>query len=396
MAKHWRVVVACPLVALGLLASPAAALTEGPSTAAIGFLVISPQPVGDGGTAIVTPSNPCAPPSAATQPVVVVNDNGSDVSPTPRQLAKVPVASDGTWSATVQLSGAGEHALEAFCLSGPQAEGAYDFYEPTFVDVVTRSQGYWATASDLQRPSPAGDAPDYASGLQLAVPASPVVGVAPDPTSGLGYWTVSSDGGVYTFGHAEFYGSASDIALAAPVVGMAVTPSGHGYWLAAGDGGVFTYGDARYHGGGAGGDRSPVVGIARSGPPSTDGYELAHADGAVFAYTASGVSELHGPIHLNAPVVGIASTPSGAGYWLAASDGGVFAFGDATFGGSLGGLRLNAPIAAITSRADGGYWLLGTDGGVFAFGGAPFAGSFVGAGGRFSAIAATPDPTLQG
>ena len=63
----------------------------------------------------------------------------------------------------------------------------------------------------------------------------------------------------------------------------------------------------------------------------------------------AGVTELNGPLRLNAPVVGIASTPSGNGYWLVASDGGVFAFGDAMFGGSLGGLHLDAPITAITS-----------------------------------------------
>jgi len=355
--------------------------------------VISPQPVGAGGTASVTPSNPCVPPSAATQPFAVVTDNGSDISPVPHRLATVPVRSDGSWSAKVQLEGPGEHALQAYCLSGPQAEGAYDFYEATVIDVVTRSQGYWVAASNRQGPSSAGDAPDYAAGLDLAVPAAPVVGVVPDPTSGLGYWTVSSDGGVYTFGHSQFYGSAGDVALAAPVVGMAVTPTGHGYWIAAADGGVFTYGDARYYGSGADGpDLSPVVGIAPTGVHSALGYELAHADGAVFAYTAAGTSELSGPMQLNAPIVAIASTPSENGYWLAASDGGVFAFGDATFSGSLGGRHLDAPITAITSRADGGYWLLGADGGVFSFGGAPFFGSFVGTGSRFNAIAATPDP----
>jgi hypothetical protein len=29
---------------------------------------------------------------------------------------------------------------------------------------------------------------------------------------------------------------------------MATTPSGHGYWLFASDGGVFTFGDARFYG----------------------------------------------------------------------------------------------------------------------------------------------------
>ncbi len=395
MKASWRIAAVGTLLALGVALPSAVAGAQGPS-AAIGFLVITPQPVGDHGTVSVTPSNPCPPPPAATHPLVVLTDEGSDVSAMAQRLATVPVASNGSWSATVQLNGAGQHALQAYCLSGPQAEGSYDFYEATFIDVVTRSQGYWVTATNRQAPNAAGDAPDYAAGLDLAVPAAPVVGVAADPTSGLGYWTVSADGGVYSFGHSQFYGSAGGIPLAAPVIGMAVTPTGHGYWLAAADGGVFTYGDAIYYGSGVNGpDRSRVVGIAGAGPQSVLGYKLAHADGSVFAYTAAGVSELNGPLPLNAPVVGIASTPSGDGYWLVASDGGVFAFGDAVFGGSLGGLHLDAPVTAITSRAAGGYWLLGADGGVFSFGGAPFVDSFVGAGHLFSAIAATPDPTAS-
>jgi hypothetical protein len=366
-----------------------------PPLAAIGFLYISPSPVGNGGTATVKPSDPCPPPSAATQPFAVVTDSGPELAGMPERLASVPVAGDGSWSATVRLSGPGAHSLQAFCLSGPQAEGAYAVYEPTFVDVVPRSVGFWAAQAARAAPRAAGDAPDYSPLAPPVMPVAPVVGVAANPTSGLGYWTVGGDGGVYTFGHSQFYGSAGDIRLAARAVGMAVTTSGHGYWVAAADGGVFTYGDAHYYGSGAadGLDRSPVVGIAPTGLHSALGYLLAHADGAVVAYTAAGVSEPTGPMPLNAPIVGIASTPSENGYWLAASDGGVFAFGDAAFAGSLGGGHLNAPIVGIASRVDGGYWLLGRDGGVFCFGGAPFLGSFVGTGTSFTAIAATPDPT---
>ena len=296
-----------------------------PPQANVGFLQISPQPVADRGTVHITPSDPCPPPSAATAPFAVVSDNGSDAGAPPQRLASVPVAADGSWSATATLVGTGGHSLQAFCLSGPQAEGAYASYEATFVDVVTRSLGFWAASAHQQAPSAAGDAPDYSMGERLVTPAAPVVAVAADPTSGLGYWTASGDGGVYTFGRAQFYGSAADVHLAAPLVGMAVTPSGHGYWLVGADGGVFTYGDARFYGSGAGGpDTTPVVGIAPTGLHTALGYLLAHADGAVFAYTAAGTSMSSGPLRLVAPVVGIASTPSEMGYWLAAGDGGVF------------------------------------------------------------------------
>jgi len=375
-------------------AHPAATLAALPPSGAIGFLLITPQPSADGATVTVAPSDPCPPPAAAGAPMAVLSDSGSDAAAAPGKLATVPVAADGSWSATATLRGPGEHALQVFCLSGLQAEGSYAFYEPTFTDVEPRSLGLWATVRSRQGPAALGDAPDYAAGLTLARPAAPVVGVAADPTSGLGYWTVGADGGVYTFGHAQFYGSAGALHLAAPVVGLAVTATGHGYWLAAADGGVFTYGDAVFYGSGAGGpDRTPVVGIAPTGRHTSPGYLLAHADGAVVAYTGAGTVTANGPLALRAPVVGIAATPAEQGYWLAAADGGVFSFGDATFGGSLGAVRLNAPIRAIAARFDGGYWLLGGDGGVFSFGGAPFIGSLTGQAGPFTALAATPDPT---
>ena len=33
-----------------------------------------------------------------------------------------------------------------------------------------------------------------------------------------------------------------------PIVGMAATPTGDGYWLVASDGGIFAYGDAGFFG----------------------------------------------------------------------------------------------------------------------------------------------------
>ena len=66
--------------------------------------------------------------------------------------------------------------------------------------------------------------------------------------SGDGYWVAGSDGGVFTYGDAVFYGSLGDTKLAAPIVGMAATPTGRGYWLLGQDGGIFTFGDAPFHG----------------------------------------------------------------------------------------------------------------------------------------------------
>ena len=85
---------------------------------------------------------------------------------------------------------------------------------------------------------------------------------------------------------------------------------------------------------------------------------------------------LNGPMSLNKPIVGMASTPDGKGYWLVAADGGIFTFGDAGFYGSTGAINLNKPIVGMASTPDGkGYWLVAADGGIFTFGDAGFYGS---------------------
>ncbi|MDA8262844.1 MAG: hypothetical protein M0Z47_08435 [Actinomycetota bacterium] len=48
----------------------------------------------------------------------------------------------------------------------------------------------------------------------------PVVGMASTP-DGKGYWMVASDGGIFSFGDAAFYGSMGNTTLNKPVVGMA-------------------------------------------------------------------------------------------------------------------------------------------------------------------------------
>jgi hypothetical protein len=186
--------------------------------------------------------------------------------------------------------------------------------------------------------------------------AAPIVGIDATPDI-KGYWLVASDGGVFSFGDARFYGSMGGTALNRPIVGISSTPTGQGYWLVASDGGIFSFGDAQFEG-------------SMGGQP------------------------------LNAPIVGMASTShiqmdteaAGTGYYLAAADGGVFTFGNAEFEGSMGRQPLNAPIVGIASTsypsmhqetyqaASSGYYLVGADGGVFSFGYAPFYGSAVGSG----------------
>jgi N-acetylmuramoyl-L-alanine amidase len=208
----------------------------------------------------------------------------------------------------------------------------------------------------------------------VSKPNAPIVGMAPTP-NGLGYWMVGSDGGIFSFGDAKFYGSEGGAHLNKPVVGMASTPDGGGYWLVAADGGVFSFGNAKYWG--STGHivlNKPVVGMAAT--PDGGGYWLVAADGGVFSFGDAKFWGSTGHIVLNKPVVGMAATPDGGGYWLVAADGGVFSFGNAKYWGSTGHIVLNKPVVGMAATHDGGgYWLVAADGGIFSFGDATFYGS---------------------
>ena len=191
-----------------------------------------------------------------------------------------------------------------------------------------------------------------------------------------GYWMMASDGGVFSFGGAQFFGSTGSMVLDQPIVAMADTPDHGGYWLFAADGGVFAFGDAQYYGSVPGvlGPQHRTLNkpiVAAEATPDGKGYRLFAADGGVFDFgDAAFVGSLPGlgvtPVK---PITAATSTPLGQGYWLTAADGGVFTFGSATYEGSMGGKPLNAPVAAMSATADGsGYWLFANDGGVFGFG----------------------------
>ena len=200
-------------------------------------------------------------------------------------------------------------------------------------------------------------------------------GFGGDLNCGQGYRFAASDGGVFDFGDASFWGSTGSIRLNQPVVGMGVTPSTNGYWLVASDGGIFSFGDAGFFGS-MGGQHlnKPIVGMAST--PDGRGYWLVASDGGIFSFGTARFFGSTGSLRLNKPVVGMAPTPDGAGYWLVASDGGIFSYGDASFHGSTGSLVLNSPVVGMASGpGGGGYWLVGADGGIFDYGNAGFFGS---------------------
>ena len=167
---------------------------------------------------------------------------------------------------------------------------------------------------------------------------APIVGMA-SSNDGRGYWLVASDGGIFAFGDAGFYGSTGGTHLNAPVVGMAPNPDGNGYWLVASDGGVFSFGfsyiNATFYGSMGGKHARPARSWAWPRPPTAIGYWLVAADGGVFTFGDAPFLGSAAGRSLGRPMVGMASTTDGHGYWLVAADGGVFPFGDAPFAGSL-------------------------------------------------------------
>ena len=87
---------------------------------------------------------------------------------------------------------------------------------------------------------------------------------------------------------------------------MAATPDGGGYWLVASDGGIFNYGDAGFFGS----TRRPAPQLPhrRHGHrrPTASGYWLVAADGGIFTYGDASFFGSAGSIHLNKPIVGMA------------------------------------------------------------------------------------------
>ncbi|MFZ4584615.1 MAG: hypothetical protein ACOYNI_05235 [Acidimicrobiia bacterium] len=202
-------------------------------------------------------------------------------------------------------------------------------------------------------------------------PLAPVIAMTPTRTA-RGYWLLSADGGVFTFGDAKFAGTTFGLGLQAPVVD--IVAGKRGYWLISTDGGVFSFGGAKFYGS-MGGTQLNAPIVAAFATPSGEGYVMVSSDGGVFTF---GDAEFHGSlggIALTGPIVDAQPT-AGNGYWMASTDGGVFTFGDAPFNGSLGAIRLNQPIAAFSASPDG-YRMFSRDGGVFTFN-APFLGSLGG------------------
>jgi hypothetical protein len=136
--------------------------------------------------------------------------------------------------------------------------------------------------------------------------------MAATPDGG-GYWLVAADGGIFSYGDAQFYGSTGSIHLNQPIIGMLPGPGGNGYFLVASDGGMFSYGGTNFFGSLGGVPiKHPIVAAATT--PTADGYWMTDSTGLV---TNFGNADYYGsaPSPLFRPIVGMAEAPGAGGFF---------------------------------------------------------------------------------
>lgn len=130
-------------------------------------------------------------------------------------------------------------------------------YEDTGPYDISVVLDYWPGVDPVPNPLPI--FPKASSDMAVACPTG-------------GSYAVRSDGGVFAYGGAGFFGSLPGLTppvVVDNIIGIAPTKTGKGYWLAGSDGGVFSFGDAIYHGSAKGNPSwnvgtptNPVVGLA--------------------------------------------------------------------------------------------------------------------------------------
>ncbi len=328
--------VLSPLVVSG---SPTSA--DGPATTTT---VVGVDPVVVTQPGFVTFSASVAPISNGGTPSQYADDLGQVAFYGAGGLLPICAANVGLNGAASCSEGTGALPLGSQSIVGKYSGGGY-LVSSADSEAISYSPSSGMTILTVDAPvSTTSPAPTPTSTPTPATPPPPVV-TSPTTTSQHGYWLVGSDGGIFTFGNAQFYGSTGNIHLQRPVVSITPTANDGGYWLVASDGGIFSFGDAGFYG------SIPGLGLAPAG---------------------SGL-----PNSLNAPIVGMVPSADGNGYFMVGADGGVFTFGDAKFEGScpaIGRCAGGAAVAVMPDATGNGYWVVTAGGDVQPFGDAPSPG----------------------
>lgn len=200
--------------------------------------------------------------------------------------------------------------------------------------------------------------------------------------SGGRFLTLDTRGRVQAFGSVAARGNLPSGVRPADIAAL---PDGSGYWLLASNGGVYIFGSARWYGSPKSSGRP--TGRRIHATPTGRGYWVLGDDGAIRAFgDAPGLGSPGGDI------VDFCPTPSGRGYLTLDAAGRVTAFGDARRRGDLQGLRRGRwtppAVGLVGSVHGGGYAIMAADGGIYTYGDAPWRGSLHGSGRRAVAVAA--------
>ena len=212
------------------------------STAAITFRVVNAQTV-----TATSPANTAGP----VDVTVTTSDGTSATNPaddfTYVTVSPITLTQGSPTSATV-ADGAGYSGQGLTVTNGTGIVSYIESQSAQSANVVVTASGAISAAASLAPGIYAvsgtdsdtmGDTGTWGLALTIALPLPAVTQIS-------GYWLVASDGGIFSYGDAAFFGSTGAMTLNKPIVGMAATPDGKGYWLVASDGGIFSYGDAAF------------------------------------------------------------------------------------------------------------------------------------------------------
>lgn len=177
------------------------------------------------------------------------------------------------------------------------------------IAVDNTNGGYWEVGADGAVYS-YDNAPYYGNALGSIPPGQSVVAIAATPDGG-GYWLVTNAGNVYApryngAGDSQYEGGISG-SLNCAIVGMSAGPNDSSYWLDGCDGGVFSYGGAQAYG-----SLAPTAKYynieAMTSTPDGNGFYLMAFDGSIFTY---GDAQYQGDLYGNTTygqIAGVAGT----------------------------------------------------------------------------------------
>jgi peptidoglycan-N-acetylglucosamine deacetylase len=229
-----------------------------------------------------------------------------------------------------------------------------------FVDLLGRTRlGYYELTSDGGVYNYG--APWYGNARHTLPTGVTTTGLTSDPVTG-GYWILRSDGGVANI-NAPWYGSVRPELPAGQTVNGIASSRG-GYLILTSDGGVHNfaapwYGNARHT------LPAGVTPVGLAANPATGGYWILRSDGGIDNFNAPWHGSLRNHLPAGETVTGLAADPVTGGYWILTSQGGVYNFGAPWYGNArhiLSGDVTATGLAADT--ASGGYLILKSDGGI--------------------------------